>query len=98
MECGSGLGREAGKFVDIMRHTPADFLPSPSHYDKVLWSPSDGLFSVKSAHEACRHRFPIQPWHALVWFNQGVPRWSFIEWLAVWGRLSPKDRMVGTGL
>lgn len=76
--------------MQIIWHTPDKFLSSPSNCDRVVWTlAADGVFSVKSAWEACRHRNPIQNWHKLVWFSQGVPRWSFIAWLAIWGRLSP---------
>lgn len=53
--------------LNIMRHTPSDFLPSPSTCDGANWTLStDGVFSVKTAWEACRHRNPIQSWHSLV--------------------------------
>lgn len=61
--------------LNIMRHTPSDFLPSPSTCDGAIWTLStDGVFSVKTAWEACRHKNPIQPWHSLIWFSQGVPK------------------------
>lgn len=82
-----------------MRHTPADFLPNPTVCDRVVWTLSaDGLFSVKTAWEACRHRKPFQPWHGIIWFTQEVPRWSYIAWLAVWGRLANRDRLGSWGL
>ncbi|XP_058180014.1 uncharacterized protein LOC131298547 [Rhododendron vialii] len=85
--------------LNIIRNTPDTFLPTVSECDKVAWTlTADGSFSVKSAWEACRHRSPIQPWHPLVWFSQGVPRWSFIEWLAILGRLSTRDRLVSWGV
>ncbi|KAI8556569.1 hypothetical protein RHMOL_Rhmol05G0263900 [Rhododendron molle] len=85
--------------MNIIRQTPADFLPNPSVPDRVIWTlTSDGNFSAKSAWEACRHRNSFQPWHTLVWFSQGVPRWSFIAWLAILGRLSTKDRLVRWGM
>ncbi|XP_058185558.1 uncharacterized protein LOC131302775 [Rhododendron vialii] len=55
-------------------------------------------FSAKSVWEACRHRNSFQPWYSVVWSSQGMPRWSFIMWLAVLGILSTKDRLVNWGL
>ncbi|KAI8542252.1 hypothetical protein RHMOL_Rhmol08G0124200 [Rhododendron molle] len=78
--------------LSIIRNTPGNFLPSTSDCDKVVWTlTANGSFSVKSAWEACRKCNPIQPWSSLVWFSQGVPHWSFIEWLAILGRLSTRD-------
>lgn len=30
----------------------------------------------------------VQPRNILVWFSKNVPRWSFMELLSSWGRLS----------
>ncbi|KAI8556627.1 hypothetical protein RHMOL_Rhmol05G0268800 [Rhododendron molle] len=48
---------------------------------------------MKSAWEACRKRNPIQPW-----YSQGVPRWGFIEWLAILDRLSTRDKLFSWGV
>lgn len=46
--------------MEVMRHTPSNFLPDPSVKDKVVWTLSaDGIYSVKTAWEACRHRYPL---------------------------------------
>lgn len=29
----------------------------------------------------------------LVWFSHQVPTWSFISWMACWGKLATKDRL-----
>ncbi|XP_058189339.1 uncharacterized protein LOC131306925 [Rhododendron vialii] len=85
--------------LSIIRNTPEIFLPSTSDCDKVVWTLTfDGSFSVKSTWEACRKRNTIQPWYSLVWFSQGVLRWSFIEWLAILGRLSTRDRLFSWGV
>ncbi|XP_058216995.1 uncharacterized protein LOC131327886 [Rhododendron vialii] len=85
--------------MEIMRETPDGFLPSPSVSDTVIWTlTADGKYSAKSAWEACRHQNPVQPWHAIVWFGYGVPRWSFIEWQTVLGRLPSGDRLVSWGM
>lgn len=85
--------------MEIIRETPVGFLLNPSSSDKVIWTlTKDGIFTAKSAWEACRHRNAFQPWHTLVWFGQAVPKWSFIEWLAILGRLSTKVRLVSWGM
>lgn len=33
------------------------------------------------------------PWSKVIWFSQGIPRFSFIAWLSVQNRLSTGDRM-----
>ncbi|KAI8560676.1 hypothetical protein RHMOL_Rhmol04G0275900 [Rhododendron molle] len=92
--------RQRNRFImEIIRETPIDFFPNPSSSDKVVWTlTKDGIFTAKSAWEACRHRNAFQPWHTLVWFGQAVPRWSFIAWIAILGRLSTKDRLVSWGM
>lgn len=37
-------------------------------------------------------------WHKHVWFQQSVPRRSVIQWLAILGRLSTKDRLQSWGV
>lgn len=70
--------------LNILRHTP----PLRLTFSLLLpilirWFglTIDGFYATKSAWEACRHRNPFQPWHAIVWFSQGIPRWTFIEWM-----------------
>lgn len=38
---------------------------------------------------------PLSPWSKVVWFKLTVPRFSFITWLAMKGRLPTKDRLRG---
>lgn len=38
------------------------------------------------------------PWSKVVWFSHGIPRYSFITWLAVKNMLSTGDRMRSWGV
>ncbi|XP_057499378.1 uncharacterized protein LOC130783655 [Actinidia eriantha] len=67
-----------------MSRTPQDFKPIVR--DKVLWTPSDGIFSVKTAWKVIRHSNPKVPWCYVVWFRGYVSRWAFIDWFCCCGR------------
>ncbi|XP_058183541.1 uncharacterized protein LOC131301336 [Rhododendron vialii] len=67
--------------------------------DSVIWVPHpSGIFTIKSAWEAIREKFPIQPRFKVIWGSHNVPRWSFILWLAALHRLSTKDRLRNWGM
>lgn len=85
--------------MQIMRSAPSNLRPNTGVDDSVIWIPaSNGTFSVKTAWEALRNPLPKVPWAPIVWFKQGIPRWTFIMWLVCWGRLSTKDRLLSWGL
>ncbi|XP_058222497.1 uncharacterized protein LOC131332341 [Rhododendron vialii] len=70
----------------IISHTQ-NLVPHPEMVDSVIWVPHpSGIFTIKSASEAIREKFPIQP------------QWSFILWLAALHRLSTKDRLRNWGM
>lgn len=54
-------------------------------------------FSASATWELIRTRRPTVPWSKLVWFAQGVPRYTFITWLAVRDRLSTDSKMRAWG-
>ncbi|XP_009150330.1 uncharacterized protein LOC103873689 [Brassica rapa] len=70
--------------------------------DVLLWKHSDDsykpCFSSSRTWEQIRERKPTVFWGKSVWFAQGVPRFSFIVWLAVKNRLATGDRMRAWGL
>ncbi|KAI8569247.1 hypothetical protein RHMOL_Rhmol02G0263700 [Rhododendron molle] len=45
-----------------------------------------------------RSKAPDVGWWPMVWYKKHVPRWSFILWLAILGRLSTKDRLHKWGI
>ncbi|KAF3498813.1 hypothetical protein DY000_02056790, partial [Brassica cretica] len=65
--------------------------------DSVLWKSNDKtygkVFSVSSTLEMVRVRREHVPWHRLLWFAQGIPRFAFIVWLAIRDRLSTGVKM-----
>lgn len=70
--------------------------------DIFLWRRLNGsfgqFFSSKETWEQLRSRSPLVPWFKAVWFKESVPRYSFITWLAMLGRLPTKDRLRSWGL
>ncbi|KAG7590570.1 Reverse transcriptase zinc-binding domain [Arabidopsis suecica] len=70
--------------------------------DSYLWRRSSGsyagLFSSKDTWEQLRSTSALIPWCKTVWFKEAVPRYSFIMWLAIQGRLPTRDRLRGWGL
>ncbi|KAB1205646.1 hypothetical protein CJ030_MR7G017818 [Morella rubra] len=67
--------------------------------DSIKWKyNSSGLFSIKSAYEELREKRPEVPWHRLVWDRGGIPKYSFILWLAVKNHLTTQDKLLGMGL
>ncbi|XP_058198487.1 uncharacterized protein LOC131314007 [Rhododendron vialii] len=82
----------------IVSHTQ-NLVPHPEMVDSVIWVPHpSGIFTIKSAWEAIREKFPIQPRFKVIWGSHNVPRWSFILWLAALHRLSTKDRLRNWGM
>lgn len=70
--------------------------------DIFLWRRVSGSFdhsfSSKETWEQLRPHSALVPWCKAVWFKEAVPRYSFITWLALQGRLPTKDRLRGWGL
>lgn len=70
--------------------------------DVVLWKAGDDdyheNFSSKKTWDQIRVKKGSVGWSKVVWFTQGVPRYSFITWLAVKNRLSTGDRMRSWGM
>ncbi|XP_019092669.1 PREDICTED: uncharacterized protein LOC104744616 [Camelina sativa] len=70
--------------------------------DVFLWRRNSGsfenTFSSKDTWEQLRVHSPLVPWNKVVWLKEGVPRYSFILWLAIKGRLPTRDRLRTWGL
>ncbi|XP_058180144.1 uncharacterized protein LOC131298685 [Rhododendron vialii] len=88
--CWPKLGNQS--IQAIMAPTPPSLRPNLTVEDSVSWIPHpSAIFIVRSAWNAIRKRYPIQPWHKIIWTGNAVPRWSFNLWLVVLQRLSTKD-------
>ncbi|KAG2328739.1 hypothetical protein Bca52824_011467 [Brassica carinata] len=70
--------------------------------DLMLWRHSDEqskiYFSSSKTWQQIRDKREAVPWSKVVWFTQGIPRYSFITWLALKNRLSTGDRMRNWGM
>jgi len=70
--------------------------------DVILWNHSDDNFKPwfcsARTWDQIRQKKATVLWNKSVWFTQGVPRFSFIVWLAVRNRLSTGDRMRAWGI
>ncbi|KAG5517678.1 hypothetical protein RHGRI_038161 [Rhododendron griersonianum] len=76
----------------IVASTEFSLMPNPLAPDSVRWLlHKSRVYTTKSAWHALRTKYPVVPWSKCVWFPSHVPHWSFIEWLAILGRLSTKD-------
>ena len=65
-----------------------------SKSDVVKWKNSEGKvmdFSVSVAWEDLRPRSSKVIWFSMVWFNQCIPKHSFVLWLAVLRKLKTQD-------
>lgn len=60
---------------DILRATPAHFVPHPSQEDTVVWNLTpDHKSSIKSAWNAIRRQHPKVSWSTIIWYKHHVPR------------------------
>ncbi|KAL1209614.1 putative ribonuclease H protein [Cardamine amara subsp. amara] len=70
--------------------------------DSFLWRQPQGTFadsfSTTGTWDQIRVTSPQVPWASVVWFKEGVPRYSFIHWLALLDRLPTRDRLRSWGM
>ncbi|KAI8531931.1 hypothetical protein RHMOL_Rhmol11G0174500 [Rhododendron molle] len=84
---------------DIIANIDPTLLPHPANEDSVIWTLSPtGSYSAKSAWEALRSSVSEVGWYHLVWHKRYVPRWSFIQWVTILGRLNTRDRLMDWGI
>lgn len=69
--------------------------------DVALWKWGEDdfkpCFKASQTWNLIRTHSEVQQWSKIVWFPQGIPRFSFITWLAVKDRLSTGSRMARWG-
>lgn len=75
--------RRNAAITEIINNTAASLIPGEANEDRVIWSLSPtGVFTSKSTSSAIRTK------------AKGlVPRWAFILWVAILGRLATRDRL-----
>ncbi|KAF8110402.1 hypothetical protein N665_0084s0012 [Sinapis alba] len=96
-------GQRSRHYHDLYASIVAKPVPDPQQgRDIVLWRVGDDdyqdKFSSTKNWDQIRERKNIVGWSKVVWFAQGIPRYSFITWLAVKNRLSTGDRMRTWGM
>lgn len=85
--------------AEIIHNTDASLIPAEANEDRVIWTLSSSeSFTSKSAWSAIRTKAPEAPWHAMVWHKGLVPRWAFILWVTILGRLTTRDRLRSWGV
>lgn len=83
--------------LEIIANT-ADLLPIVSMEDRFIRSltPTGQLL-----YKVCLAGWSGAPkvdWNGMVWNKKHVPRWAFIQWISILGRLYTKDRPAGWGI
>ncbi|CAI9781954.1 unnamed protein product [Fraxinus pennsylvanica] len=69
---------------DLMQDALDTFRPDSTREDVLRYMDDvHGVFSVRSASESIRLRFPKVTWYHIVWFPKYNPRHAFILWLAI---------------
>lgn len=96
-------GRRCRRFQELHNSILAKEPPRPDMgRDIVLWRHGNDdfrdHFAATNTWEQIRSRQSVVEWSRVVWFVQGVPRLSFITWLAMKNRLSNGDRMRQWGM
>lgn len=65
--------------------------------DVALWKHADGKFlnkfSTSKTWDQVREKRPVCNWYKGVWFPQATPKYAFMMWIAIKGRLQTTDRM-----
>lgn len=65
--------------------------------DISLWKNEKGkfkkTFSSRETWLVIKEKHQLCDWHQVVWFKYATPRYSFILWTAIHGRLSTGDRV-----
>lgn len=66
--------------------------------DVSMWKNRRGKFkksfSTKDTRYLIREEHPLCDWHPTVWFKHATPRYSFIPWTAIHGKLSTGERIL----
>ena len=96
---GRGSRRYGNIYGQILAADPPS---SGTGRDRVQWKHGEDdyrtTFSAARTWDQLRERRSNVDWCKVVWFAQGVPRFSFITWLSIRNRLSTGDRMRTWGI
>ena len=66
--------------------------------DVSLWRNGKGkyknVFSTCETWHNIREKHQLCSWHPAVWFKHATPKYAFVTWMVIQGRLSTGDRMI----
>ena len=96
-------GGRSRRFHELYDSILALAPPAPDKgEDIIMWKHGNDdyrpTFSAARTWDQLRIKKSKVEWCRVVWFAQGVPRFSFITWLAIRNRLSTGDRMRAWGI
>lgn len=96
-------GQRSRHYHELYTAITAVNVPDPQdRRDVILWKAGDDdyqeSFLSTKTWEQIRGKKEKVRWSKVVWFAQGVPRFSFITWLAIKNRFSTGDRMRSWGM
>ncbi|KAL2249650.1 UNVERIFIED_CONTAM: Retrovirus-related Pol polyprotein from type-2 retrotransposable element R2DM [Sesamum indicum] len=81
------------RLADIRNRVVTDFgSPEAAIVEMTRWSTPKGL-QTSRAYEYFRPKLARQPWKAAIWKAFILPKYSFILWLGLRGRLATRDRL-----
>ncbi|XP_048611581.1 uncharacterized protein LOC106393637 [Brassica napus] len=91
-------GQRSRHYQELYGRIQQECVPQDEYgSDVALWKHSEDnykpYFSSPNTWDQIRESKAKVSWSKSAWFTQGVPRYSFIVWLAVKNRLSTGDRM-----
>ncbi|XP_018453449.1 uncharacterized protein LOC108824512 [Raphanus sativus] len=85
--------------VDILNQVEEEISKLGNHQDEdmALWKLSAGNyranFSTSKTWDQLREKKPTCDWHKGVWFSQSTPKYAFMMWITLRGRLQTMDKM-----
>lgn len=85
--------------VDILNHIEEETSKLDNYRDEVivLWKHDEGKFmnkfSTSKTWDQIRVMRPVCVWHKRVWFSQSTPKYAFIMWITLKGRLQTTYKM-----
>lgn len=93
------MRRRRNHRVDILNQVEEEIRKLGNHQDEdiTLWKYADGKymdkFSTAKTWDQIRIIKPVCEWSKGVWFSQSTPKYSFMMWIVLKGRLQTMDRM-----
>lgn len=94
------MRRRRNHRVDILNQVEEEIrkLGNQQDEDITLWKHAEGKYMTKfttsNTWDQIRDTKPICDWSKGVWFSHSTPKYSFMMWVALKGRLQTTDRMM----